>query len=378
MNTLRTTWGTARITAVALTVLLLATCSGGVTGIFYTLATQTSRADRNLPNNVAFNVVRAGDRFYVAALSLYSTGKIGDKWSTVNHPQRSGAEVVNVLSLAYHPENGGNGGHLYAGFLFDGPGDTDTFGLYLAEPRKSGPLEWKDQEFDKQVVRLLVVNGALLAITVEGNTWALYHLGDQGFRQILASAPDDNENPVPISDVAHDGTAYWVTTDSALHSGALDSLEVPEEASDRPPGSKFVGVISVDHASLDNCCVYLSDRTGNVHWHDGTQWQSQAITADDEPLTEFVVLPDDEKPKILVGTESLGFYSFEAGDDGSPTAVTRHPHFTNEALYNAHVQRFAYLPEGDPEGDSKHLFAITFTDGLFSTTTDSLDNWNQE
>ena len=54
--------------------------------------------------------------------------------------------------------------------------------------------------------------------------------------------------------------------------------------------------------------------------------------------------------------------------------MTRHPHFANKALYNAHVQRFAYLPEGD----SKHLFAITFTDGLFSTTADSLDNWNQE
>ena len=340
MNTLRTTWGTARITAVALTVLLLATCSGGVTGIFYTLATQTSRADRNLPNNVAFNVVRAGDRFYVAALSLYSTGKIGDKWSTVNHPPPSGAEVVNVLSLAYHPDNDG---HLYAGFLFDGAGDTDTFGLYRAELTNNA-LTWLGSPVSgidgKQVVRLLVAGPTLLAITKDGDAWELHRLlEDTGsFTAVTLPAAAGR-----VHDVAYDGSAYWVTTEGAVYQGDING----KLTKDGPSGSGFVGVVS--YVNMGKGRVYISDNSGNVHWHDGAEWVFQAITPNDEPLTEFIYLKD--RNQILVGTESLGFYSFKADNDknnGSPTEVTRHPHFANEALYNAHVQRFAYLPKGDP------------------------------
>ena len=373
MNTLRTTWGTARITAVGLTVLLLATCSGGVTGIFYTLATQTSRDDRNLPNNVAFNVVYAGGRFYAATLSLHSTAKIGDKWSTVNHPQRSGAEVVNVLSLAYHED------HLYAGFLFDGA-DEDSFGLYRAEPEPTGnTLKWspvsgidKQDKQGKQVVRLLVAGPkrlpTLLAITREtkdGDTWELHRLEAGSF-----TAVNLPEAAGRVHDVAYDGSDYWVTTDDAVYSGDIldDTPDLTKHEPNDPSERDYVGVVISPEGR-----VYVSDNKGNVHWHDGDEWQQPAkITDEEEPLTEFIYLED--RKQILVGTESLGFYSFKADDDGSPTAVTRHPHFTNEALYNAHVQRFAYLPSGKPE----HLFAITFTDGLLSTTADNLNNWNQE
>ena len=241
MNTLRTTWGTARITAVALTVLLLATCSGGVTGIFYTLATQTSRADRNLPNNVAFNVVRAGDRFYVAALSLYSTGKIGDKWSTVNHPPPSGAEVVNVLSLAYHD------GHLYAGFLFDRAG-KDSFGLYRAEPT-GNTLRWSPVSGsgigDKQVVRLLVAGDTLLAIVVDDSKYSLYYLSDVAegtFTAIAFVDPDNTQLTVTVRDVAHDGTDFWVTTDDAVYRGDIQAA-LPE-VEDGPETGAFAGVIN--------------------------------------------------------------------------------------------------------------------------------------
>ncbi len=88
--------------------------------------------------------------------------------------------------------------------------------------------------------------------------------------------------------------------------------------------------------------------------------------------------------KILVGTQSQGFYAFDVESTGAPlplspgregVRVTRHPHFTNEQLYKAHVLRFAVLPDAE---EPDYLFALTATDGLFSTTPDSLDIWNQE
>ena len=358
MNTSRTTWGTARITAVGLTVLLLATCSGGVTGIFYTLATQTSRADRNLPNNVAFNVVHAGDRFYVAAASIWTRPVDGDKWGQVNNPPADGG-VVTVLSLAYHD------GYLYAGFLFAAGADKHSFRLHRAEP-EGNSLTWSPSYIDidgKQVVRLLEAGDTLLAITKDADAWELLRLEDTD-RFTAVTLP---EAAGRVHDVAYDGSDYWVTTDDAVYSGDIldDTPDLTKHEPNDPNKRDYVGVVSVEGR------VYVSDNKGNVHWRDGDEWQQPAeITDDEEPLTEFIYLKD--RKQVLVGTESLGFYSFKA--DGSPTEVTRHPHFTNEALYNAHVQRFAYLPSGKPE----HLFAITFTDGLFSTTADNLDNWNQE
>ena len=88
--------------------------------------------------------------------------------------------------------------------------------------------------------------------------------------------------------------------------------------------------------------------------------------------------------KILVGTQSQGLYAFDVESTGAPlplspgregVRVTRHPHFTNEQLYKAHVLRFAVLPDAE---EPDYLFALTATDGLFSTTPDSLDIWNQE
>ena len=273
MNTLRTTWGTARITAVGLMVLLLATCSGGVTGIFYTLATQTSRHDRNLPNNVAFNVVHAGGRFYVATLSLHSTAKIGEKWSTVDHPQRSGAEVVNVLSLAYHA------GHLYAGFLFDGAGNTDTFGVYRAKPT-GNTLTWSSVSGigDKQVERLLVAGDTLLAIAVDDSKYSLYYLSDVAEGTFTAIAFDDNTQlTVTVRDVAHDGTDFWVTTDDAVYRGDIQAALTKNA----PDTGAFAGVISLDADGLSNCCVYVSDQGGKIHWFDGNRWRSTK-----DPITE--------------------------------------------------------------------------------------------
>ena len=95
---------------------------------------------------------------------------------------------------------------------------------------------------------------------------------------------------------------------------------------------------------------------------------TELINVDGEIL---VGVKPPKPPKKILG----GFYVLTVANDGIPTRKgDRHPHFTNEQLYKAHVQRFAYLPSGKPE----HLFAITFTDGLFSTTADNLNNWNQE
>jgi hypothetical protein len=387
MSSLRAIRSTARAAAVGLALAVLATCSGGTAGIFYTLATQTSRENRNLDDNLAVaNIVYAGDRYYVAAASIYRTAKIGETWDQVNNPPAGDDDVVQVRALAYY------GGYLYAAFHVEGA--SSVYRLYRASPASSS-LDWKDLEFGEQVVRLLVVGDGdkakLLAITAdaEAGTGALYDLSDGGPAEMVLAER--------ARDAAWDGTDYWITTADAIYRGpdlsALDTAAVTAPARNGND-AEYSGVIVVD------AYVYVADGNGNLHWAaitptatadptdaadpappaEALVWMSDSVTAEDDALTEFGRVGR----KILVGTQSQGFYAFDVESTGAPlplspgregVRVTRHPHFTNEQLYKAHVLRFAVLPDAE---EPDYLFALTATDGLFSTTPDSLDIWNQE
>ena len=98
----RKTLRTVRALAAAVTLAAVAGCDGP--GIFYTLATESPRSNRNLPDEATVTaVVSAGSHYYVAAGGMWRRAHAGDTWQPVTRPARvgSGAEPeLLVLGLA--------------------------------------------------------------------------------------------------------------------------------------------------------------------------------------------------------------------------------------------------------------------------------------
>ena len=290
--------GTARALAAAAMLAAISSCGGP--GILYTLATESPRSNRNLPDEATVTaVVSVGNHFYVAAGGMWRRTHAGDNWQPVRRPQRGGSEApLLVVGLA------AAGDTLCAGTVR---------GVFRARAGESP--NWDRASgvpATEQVLRVLTVPGTgdemeILAVTQPREDEAAYRVyrsaqGCSNFEP-LEVLQDVSGHPF---DATFAFGEYWVTVGERLFRGAaLDDLAA---AAAQPDGSgRLRGVWR--NGSGDR--LYVADESGRIHYsEDGGSWDSARIEppgddADAVPLTLFTQIADT----ILIGTKGYGFLS---------------------------------------------------------------------
>ena len=349
----------------------LASCDGP--GIFYTLATESPRSNRNLPDEVTVTaVVSAGSHFYVAAGGMWRRAHAGDTWQPVTRPPRdgSGAEPAQLLVLGLAAA----GETLCAGTVR---------GVYRAPAGESPNWGRADGVPDtEQVLRVFTISGngepEILAVTQPQEDETAYRVyrsveGCSDF-QPLEGLQDVPGRPF---DATYAFGEYWVTVGERLFRGArLDVLKELGEAAAPPDGSGRLRGLWLNDAG-DR--LYVADESGRIHFaEDDLSWNAARIEppgddAEAVPLTLFTQIADT----ILIGTEGFGFYQFE---DGAPDRAVRGPRITSQ-LYEAHVTGFAQFVYFDA-GSETIVFAGSAVAGLSSLDVDEVDGnfgtWNWE
>lgn len=351
---------TARVVAAAVMLAAIANCDGP--GIFYTLATESPRSNRNLPDEATVTaVVSAGSHYYVAAGGVWRRAHAGDTWEPVTRPTRdgSGAEPPQLLVLGLAAA----GDTLCAGTVR---------GVYRAAASESPSWRRVSGVPDtEQVLRVFAIpngSGEILAVTQPQEDEPVYRV----YRSDRCLAFDPVAALRDVSGLPYDAThafgAYWVTVGDRLYRGAvLDDLEA---APAQPDGTgRLRGVLLNDSGNR----FYVADESGGIHRSEdrGGSWDSVRIEppgddAEAVPLTLFTQIADT----ILIGTKGFGFYQFE---DGAPERAERGPRITSQ-LYEAHITGFAQF--------DGIVFAGTAVAGLSSLDVDEVDGnfgtWNWE
>ena len=323
-------------------------------GILYTLATESPRSNRNLPDELTVTaVVSAGSHFYVAAGGMWRRPHAGDSWQPVTRP-----EQLLVLGLA------AAGDTLCAGTVRGvyraQAGESPTWGRASGVPAT------------EQVLRVFTISGTadeteILAVTHPQENETAYRVyrslqGCSNFEplEVLEDVPGH-----PF-DATYAFDAYWVTVGDRLFRGAApDDLAV---AAAQPDGSgRLRGVFLNDAGDR----LYVADESGGIHYvEDGGSWDSARIEppgddADAVPLTLFTQIEDT----ILIGTKGFGFYQFE---DGAPDRAERGPRITSQ-LYEAHITGFAPFEYFDGARTRRIVFAGAAVAGLSSLKVDEVD-----
>ena len=361
---------TARALASAVMLAAIAGCDGP--GIYYTLATESPRSNRNLPDEATVTaVVSAGSHYYVAAGGMWRRAHAEDNWQPVTRPTRAGSGELLVLGLA------AAGDTLCAGTVH---------GVYRAAAGESpgwGPVSGVPDS--EQVLRVFAIPGRgsaipgrsseILAVTQpreDEPVYRVYRSDDCGAFEPVAALRD-------VSGLPYDATyafgTYWVTVGERLFRGAaLDDLEA---AAAQPDGSgRLRGVWLNDSEKR----LYVADESGQIHHsEDGGSWDSARIEspvddAEAVPLTLFTQIADT----ILIGTKGFGFYQFE---DGAPERAERGPRITSQ-LYEAHITGFAQFEDLAGGSRTRIAFAFTAVAGLSSLDVDEVGGnfgtWNWE
>ena len=356
---------TARALAVAAVLAAMASCGGP--GILYTLATESPRSNRNLPDQLTVTaVVSAGSHYYAAAGGMWRRAHAGDTWQAVTRPARGGSAELLVLGLATA------GDTLCAGTVA---------GVYRAAPDESP--SWRPVSGvpdTEQVLRIFAIpgrDGEILAVTQPREDEPVYRVYRSDDRCLAF------DGVTALRDVAglpYDATyafgEYWVTVGDRLFRGAaLDDLEA---AAAQPDGSaQLRGMLLNDFRDR----LYVADESGGIHRTEdrGRSWDAARIEppADDAeavPLTLFTQIGD----AILIGTNGFGFYQFE---DGAPERAERGPRITSQ-LYEAHITGFAQFEHFDGGRLKEIAFAATAVAGLSSLYVDEVKGnfgtWNWE
>ena len=361
--------GTARALAAAAMLAAIASCDGP--GILYTLATESPRSNRNLPDEATVTaVVSVGNHFYVAAGGMWRRTHAGENWQPVRRPPRDGSgagDQLLVVGLA------ATGDTLCAGTVR---------GVFRAQAGEAP--NWDRASgvpATEQVLRVFTIPRAedeteILAVTRprEDETAYRVYRSARGCSNFEPLAVQDESGPLFDATFAFD--EYWVTVGERLFRGAaLDDLEA---AAVQPDGSgRLRGVLRNDSGDR----LYVADESGRIHVsEDGGSWDSARIEppgddADAVPLTRFTQIADT----ILIGTRGFGFYQFE---DGAPDRAQRGPRITSQ-LYEAHITGFAQFEYVNRQGRrGRIVFAGAAVAGLSSLDIDEVDGnfgtWNWE
>ncbi len=362
--------GTARALATAAVLAAIASCDGP--GILYTLATESPRSNRNLPDEATVTaVVSAGNHFYVAAGGMWRRTHAGDNWQPVTRPSRdgSGAELAQLLVVGLATAGDTLCAGTVRGVYYAQAGESPAWG------RASGVPD------TEQVLRVFTIPGTgdeteILAVTQPQEDATAYRVywsvrGCSNFEP-LEVLQDVSGHPF---DATHAFGEYWVTVGDRLLRGSV--LNDVEPAAAQPDGSgRLRGVWRNDAGDR----LYVADESGRIHSsEDGESWDSARIEppmddADAVPLTLFTQIADT----ILIGTRGFGFYQFQ---DGAADRAERGPRITSQ-LYEAHITGFAQFEYFDGGRRSRIVFAGAAVAGLSSLDVDKVDGnfgtWNWE
>ena len=277
----RMTLRTARALAAAFMLAAIAGCDGP--GIFYTLATESPRSNRNLPDELTVTaVVSAGSHFYVAAGGMWRRAHAGDTWQPVTRPVRAGSGELLVLGLAAAGDTlcAGTARGVYRAPAGEAPGWRPVSGVPDSE----------------QVLRVFAIPRAvetepeteILAVTQpreDEPVYRLYRSDDRCLTFVPVAALRD------VSGLPYDATfafdAYWVTVGERLYRG--DTLDELKAAAAQPDGAgRLRGVL------LAGDRLYVADESGGIHRSEdpGGSWNSVRIEppvddAEAVPLTLF-------------------------------------------------------------------------------------------
>jgi hypothetical protein len=228
---------------------------------------------------------------------------------------------------------------------------------------------------DKQVGLIKVVDVAdtpadptddYLFVSTDENS--LYYSADGStFSPVtFATAPTITS---PITDVAYDGTDFWVTAGAKLYSqagfpGGADVALVSG-------GPTTSGTFASLHHSGVNAKLYLATKDGLLYSHpDAGSWSAATtVEVSDVPVLRFtrfaepnptgVVAP--EHTDLFVGTESSGYFVIQQGDIAEANLL-RQPEYNISALYAGAILDFLVYP---PTGNTTQVFAGTAGAGLW-------------
>ena len=357
--------GAALVAVAAVVSLALAGCEGK--GIYYDLATEEPRENRDLNDQLTVNsVVSAGGHYYVAAGGTWRRGHGQTNWRQVARPQAGGKELgVRGLAAA--------GNTLCAG--------TDQGLFYAAAGERPSWQGAAGVGRTEQVQRVFAVPGSpngtpLLAFTTtelkaDAHAYKVYRSDDACRTFIAVPGMEGAGQP---SDALYAFDAYWLTAGAKLYRG--ETLDQLAEHGQQPDGGggEYRGLFLNDAGNR----LYAAGASDFVHFSEdeGATWKKGQIAPPSGVsgavwLTRFTQIDR----VILIGTRDFGFYRFE--DGSSPASAVRGPRGTSQ-LYAAHVTGFARFGSGD----DRIVFAATAGDGLSSINVADaggrLGTWDRE
>lgn len=318
-------------------VLSAAGCTEGPVGIFAGIESEVRRdIDLGLADQASVNAVfRTGDRYVNASGRVYrrsatatSSTDAAARWEAVVGP--TVADLSYTRSIDAVPF----GGQVYAVFSTD---DGTSAGLFRADLTQTSP-SWT--QVDLSALSNLTLVGDLHVVNVGGSDelffsgsvaetqsdgsrlvgYALYRSTDgTTFTQVLA------RGPLPIDDIAHDGTSYWAVSSRAVYRGATaaglaavsPTIGSPADLS-LPAGTAYRGLYYGGPSG--NQALYLTTSVGYLLRWNGASFDTTAaplVTSTNTPIamTDVVYVSHSGFSGLLVGTEGSGYYVLKDGDD---------------------------------------------------------------
>ena len=357
------------IAATAVLTMFIYSCTDSSSPIFYTLENEKQVVDTSLDNSLSVHsFVTDGTNYYAAAGSIfYRSVEAGSQtWNKAESSDSAGVSISSMLCNKLVEFNG----KYYAAFISQ---DGNKHGLYSTDSLDSS-ITWTTvtdtRILRKQITNLIVVNGNLLATTLESTNPGTYNLYYSSDGAIFTEAPALKDVTLPIIDAAYDNASseYWVMTENKIFKGS-DLSGLTETTSPPAPPEGFGGIIY----SADFSKLFVSTQNGIIYGSDdnGAAWSQVGDTAKvSDKSVPFGGFAKIDNSTIFVATKGYGFYIITGA-----TVISRFTNSTISGLYNAVINSF-YV---DSSANPGTVFICTSGSGLWSNATPNDDTaWKWE
>ena len=374
----------------AFAIACITACSGGVAGIFFTLATETETGDKNLENELNVSAMTtSGGAYYVGAGSIWvrdvwdwceCAADDDHTWSLLANEFSKPALVTTMVGTTFARND-----QLFAGFFFPtGSTPAARHGLFRwTSPGIATTATWNEVSLsagdDEQIVDVFLVadgspDGRLAVVTATEDSsgtfeYGLYHSTD-GITFAPADFNGSSTLPQRPTAVVFDVTTtnHFVVAGVEVFSGDItatlaESTQAPhiDADIDQPPLG-YTGALASAGGWL-----YVGDRQGHVYTSSdgGTSWTDTVQVTISSTVVQFTSFAQ-KGTKIFVGTEGYGYFSFVDataidGETLEDFLLFRGPEFTTPDLYGGAVTGLT-TPSGTPT-----IFVQTAGVGLWST-----------
>ena len=344
-------------------VFLLFGCSENEFGIFYFIENETAQLDYSLENRISVtSMCKADDDYYISAGGSMWTRNVKEvEWDSVRFPD----DAVGCTAMTLF------GSELFAGFVMI----DDSFAMFRAAPKLNPSWDRISNAVveNRQILWLKVVNSRLFLSTEKSGDYDLFYT--------LTGDEDSLENTgiptqtVSINDVTWDGSEYLAVVGADIYHGLPGTMEEPHP--DGPTINGLLrGIYYTDRYGDDPPGkYYLATDGGKVYSSDNNfeSWISTDSFSHLGTPVRFTTFSEIDG-NILLGSIGFGFYEMHDGEiKDTDDSLSRLTEFTASELYNGSVVGF-YV---DEETDPSTLFALTIGSGLWHSTFNQSDEWNE-